>query len=322
MGDAFVPTEPDGRTVELVRKAIDEGGARRVVYMGGDGTFADVAKGVLYSSHARETVMGMLPMGTANDQGKSFGLRAGPSAIEANVKVIREERVICIDVGRFRTFDAEGNEQRADLFFDNASIGFGAAVLATRNRDRNSVASIPLVREVYRDQLVYAGALLQNALKSYATSMKFTLEVSVDGVPHRYEGLLDVIFNNTSVFGGEWVLDPNAMADDGLFEMMPIGGRRDLTAKLISTLRSNPLDDETLRQLGVEHAKPIVGKSFDLSIHRPQFSNPPPVQLDGEEFGFGDRFRIDVLGQALPLIVPRRVAERSAPSWFPPPPAR
>src|SRR3954471_17174989 len=80
----FVATEPEGRTIDRVRAAIADGGARVVIYMGGDGTFAEVAKGVLGSEHAHEVAMGMLPTGTANDQGKSFGLYAGPSALERN----------------------------------------------------------------------------------------------------------------------------------------------------------------------------------------------------------------------------------------------
>lgn len=321
MGDRFVATQPGGRTVELVRRCIDEEGVRKVIYMGGDGTFAEVAKGVLLSNHSRETVMGMLPMGTANDQGKSFGLRAGPGAIEENVGIIGAERVICMDVGKIQRLDEADRPIETDLFFDNASVGFGAAVLATRNKDRDNVSKVPVVREVYRDKLVYAGAIIRNALKSYATATKFNLEVVVDGRVVRYERLLDVIFSNTKVFGGEWVLDPTATADDGLFEMMPIHGRRDLGAKLLSTLRHSPLDLDTLRQLGLAHTKPIVGKSFSLTVLRPGVLRPPEVQLDGEEFTSGDRFKIDVLNQALPLIVPHEVAAVSQSSWSPPAPA-
>src|SRR4249920_1261336 len=57
----FVATEPEGRTIDRVRDAIDDGGARVVIYMGGDGTFAEVAKGIFASSHAPEVAMGMLP---------------------------------------------------------------------------------------------------------------------------------------------------------------------------------------------------------------------------------------------------------------------
>ena len=81
----FVATEPEGATIDRVREAIDDDGARVVIYMGGDGTFAEVAKGILASQHAADVAMGMLPTGTANDQGKSFGLDAGPGALERNV---------------------------------------------------------------------------------------------------------------------------------------------------------------------------------------------------------------------------------------------
>src|SRR5277367_887405 len=57
----FVPTEPEGRTIDRVREVIDNDGTRVVIYMGGDGTFAEVAKGVLGSQHADEVAMGMLP---------------------------------------------------------------------------------------------------------------------------------------------------------------------------------------------------------------------------------------------------------------------
>jgi diacylglycerol kinase family enzyme len=81
----FIPTEPEGATIERVREQIDDQGSRCIIYMGGDGTFAEVAKGILTSAHAKEVAMGMLPNGTANDQGKSFGLEAGAWALERNV---------------------------------------------------------------------------------------------------------------------------------------------------------------------------------------------------------------------------------------------
>ncbi|NJM45813.1 MAG: DUF4347 domain-containing protein, partial [Alkalinema sp. RU_4_3] len=52
-------------TVDKVRAAIDDDAVRLVIYMGGDGTFAEVAKGILSSAHAAEVDMGMLPTGTA-----------------------------------------------------------------------------------------------------------------------------------------------------------------------------------------------------------------------------------------------------------------
>src|SRR5262245_61312885 len=81
----FLSTQPAGGTVTAVRDALDESSYHTAIYMGGDGTFAEVAKGILASQRAAEVRLGMLPTGTANDQGKSFGLAADEEALARNV---------------------------------------------------------------------------------------------------------------------------------------------------------------------------------------------------------------------------------------------
>jgi len=305
----FISTEPDGGTVAVVRNAIDDedDGARRVIYMGGDGTFAEVAKGVLASAARDDVVMGMLPTGTANDQGKSFGLAAGAGALKDNVAVIKSGITTKIDVGHIQILDAEDRVTHSDLFFDSASIGWGAAVLQTRNRDRQAVAQIPLVRSFYRDHLVYAGAMVQHLLKSMLPNTKFALDAVVDGESTHYEGLIDVIIKNTHVFGGEWVLAPDAEVDDGLFEMIPVKSQREFTSKMLATFRHSPIGEADLETIGIEHSKPVPGSKFVLTVLHPG-EQSPAVQIDGEEFPPGDKFQFDVLRRALCIIVPREAA--------------
>ena len=303
----FTPTEPEGRTIDRVREAIDDDGVRVVIYMGGDGTFAEVAKGIFASKHASDCVMGMMPTGTANDQGKSFGLDSGPASLERNVAVIAAGEVVGCDVGRL-VVERDRKEIHTDLFFDSFSIGLGAASLETRNRDRERVGRIPGLGMLYRDQLVYAGAILQRLAESYVVDIKFDLEAIIDGTVHSFDNLLDVIIKNTQIFGGEWVFDPNIESDDGLFELLPITGRRDFGTKMLGTLRRSPVAMEDLAALGFEHEKPTTGAKFELDVR----ANPlPAAQCDGEELPAGDRYRIDVVPRALRLIVPR---EHVAPS--------
>ena len=302
----FVATAPAGGTVALVRDAIDEGGARVVIAMGGDGTFAEVAKGILGSAHGPRVALGVLPTGTANDQAKSFGMGAGADALADNVATIAAGAVAPIDAGRIEVSDRAGQLLRRDLFFDSASIGFGAAALATRNRDRERVAQVPLLGLVYRDMAVYAGAVVQRLLDSYVSDVKFDLEAEIDGRPYHFDSLLDVIIKNTRVFGGEWVLDPEARADDGLLELIPIAGRRDLTSKLFASLRHLPVDADTLRTLGIEHSEPISGRRFVLTVTHPGRGGLPAAQIDGEEIDHGHAYRIEVLPRCLNVIVPRR----------------
>jgi diacylglycerol kinase family enzyme len=303
----FVPSEPEGGTVEVVRRAIDERGARLVVYLGGDGTFAEVAKGILASAHAGEVRLGMLPTGTANDQAKSFGLSAGAGALPANVAVIAAGAVIAVDVGRVEVLDRGGQVLRRDLFFDSFSVGFSAAALATRNRDRERVGKIPGLGMLYRDQLVYAGAMARRLLETYVADVKFDLEVEIDGARYYFENLFDCIVKNTRIFGGEWVLDPDTLADDGLFELVPVRGRIDFGTKLVANLRHLPLE-EIMGLLGVEHSEPIPGARFALTIASPGAKRWPSAQIDGEELLGGERYRIDVLSRCLRLVVPRAQA--------------
>lgn len=298
----FIATEPEGRTIEVIRRAIDDDGTRCVVYMGGDGTFAEVAKGILRSPHASQCTMGMLPTGTANDQGKSFGLDAGPGALARNVDVIAAGTTVGCDVGML-AIERAGKEVHRDLFFDSFSVGLGAASLETRNRDRELVGRIPGLGKIYRDQLVYAGAVLKRFTESYLVDIKFDLDVIVDGKHHTFPSILDVIIKNTRIFGGEWVFDPDAESDDGKFELVPVAGRRDFGAKMLGTLRASPVGLDDLAQVGVEAVPSVAGSEFQLDIR--DTDKLPAAQIDGEEIPAGDRYRVVVLARALRLIVPR-----------------
>ena len=299
----FVATEPDGGTVDVVRTAIDDTGARVVIYMGGDGTFAEVAKGILGSQHATQVAMGMLPTGTANDQGKSFGLETGAGALERNVEVVAAGATIGCDVGRL-VIERGSKEVHRDLFFDSFSIGLGAASLATRNRDRERISRIPGLGAIYRDQLVYLGAVAQRFAESYLVDINYDLDAVIDGTVYHFPKLLDVIIKNTKIFGGEWIFDPQSESDDGRFELVPIAGRRDFTAKLIASLRRSPIGPAELEQLGIELAPAVTGARMELTV-RSESGTLPAAQIDGEEIPAGERYFVDVATRALRLIVPR-----------------
>jgi hypothetical protein len=63
-----------------------------------------------------------------------------------------------------------------------------ARTLATRNRDRRIVDGLGPLKELYRDQLVYAGALVKNFLESYVVRDKFRARVVADGEARELEG--------------------------------------------------------------------------------------------------------------------------------------
>ena len=108
---ALLETLPEGRTVAAVAQAVDAGTADVVVYLGGDGTFAEVAKGLL--SAKRVVPMGMLPSGTANNQGRSFGVSNKAADLEENLDVIAAAHLTQLDVGQVDKLDEQGDSLAA-----------------------------------------------------------------------------------------------------------------------------------------------------------------------------------------------------------------
>jgi len=101
----FAATLPKGATVKLVAEKFKAHTYDAVIYMGGDGTFAEVAKGLMQSGQAGRTALAMLPTGTANAQGKSFGLSAEEEALADNVDVIKNNARCKLDVGHISAID-------------------------------------------------------------------------------------------------------------------------------------------------------------------------------------------------------------------------
>ena len=297
-------TEPEGRTVQKVAEALRRSGDVIAVSMGGDGTFAEVARAIVASGRAEEVPLGMLPTGTANDQGKSFGLDADDGALERNIEVMLEGRETRLDAGRLRVLDAAGGLVKEELFFDSAGWGIGPRTLQLRNEDREAIARVPVLRTFYRDQLVYAGALLRTFLSSYVEDQKFDVEVEADGEHRAWTGLTDLIIKGTRIYGGMWVCDESARHDDGKFEIVPFQGKRDWISKVLVMLRGPAIELEDLAKMGLTHSEGSSARCIRL-ILRPRPGGAPIVaQLDGEVFPTTNHVEIEVLARVLRLIVP------------------
>jgi len=301
----FLATAPAGGTVQLVAEALAADRALdTAIYMGGDGTFAEVAKGILASGRAAEVRLAMLPTGTANDQGKSFGLEAGEVDLPRNVRVIAEGHETRLDAGRLVARDHGGVVVRDDWFFDSAGWGISPRVLSLRNEDRKLIGAIPVVRDVWRDQLVYAGALLRTFLGSYVDDGKFDVRVRADGVEHEWRGLTDLIVKGTRIYGGLWVFAPDALQDDGKFEVVPFVGKRDWVSKAIVHLDGSGAAKEALEAVGVRHSDGLSASTIDVEFEE-QPGQPLSAQIDGEEFPATAQVRIEVVARALRIVVPR-----------------
>lgn len=302
-----VPTEPDGRTPPLVARIVAERRPDLVLELGGDGTFNEVARGVL--SSGADVPLGMFPMGTANDQGKSFGMQPGAAHIEAHARVAAAGHETRLDAGRIVARDASGAAVAEALFFDSASFGLAPDILAARNRERAALESgplrhvqdVPVLGRLFRDQAVYVGAAVDRLLASVVEPSRFSAVVTTDRFERTWPALTDLVVKATPIFAGEWVLDPDGEPDDGLFELVAVETRGEWIARVASDLARSPLRPD---RLGIVHREHLAAARFDLALYAQGTRPGVPSQIDGEEWLEGERFEIEVLPRRLRLLTP------------------
>ncbi|MCC7108175.1 MAG: hypothetical protein IT382_02710 [Deltaproteobacteria bacterium] len=305
----LLSTQPAGRTPAAVTARMQEGTFDTVVAMGGDGTFADAGKGILGAD--RRCPLALIPAGTANDQARSLGIPLDPMAA---LEVACAGYLTHLDVGEAQVL-ADGRVRDEQLFLDSLGLGFQVDVLKKRGADREAVAEVPVLRELYRDYAVYGGALLDTYLRSFVEPVKMSAELVADGKTATWPALLDLVVKNTAVYGGAWVLARDSAPDDGQMEVVPFTGRRDLLARIVHDLMvvQRPAAESLeggIEALGIVRQQTLRASDLEIVLRRPE---RPEVaaQLDGEVWCEGRHFRVRVLKQALDVVTPAGFA----PPW-------
>ena len=204
-----------GHTIE-VRATSKKGDARRfvtetgkmdlLIAAGGDGTLNEVVHGLMDLSTAARPVLGVVPLGTANDFATGCGVPRDP---EQALALCLEGREVAVDV-------AKANEH---WFLNAASIGFGAEITATT----------PLELKQLLGPAAYAvmGAILAMNVHHYRGRLTLPdREITGSGPV--------VIVGNGRQAGGVQVT-PHALIDDGLLDVLAV---RDIPAMaLLSAAR-------------------------------------------------------------------------------------
>jgi diacylglycerol kinase family enzyme len=302
----FFPTQPEGATVGALAERLERGDVARVVYLGGDGTFADSAKGIILAREQAgiDVPLAMLPMGTANDQGRSFGIQAGEKAMPRNIEIIANGVETWLDTGRIEAIDENGEVLDQDLWFDSCGFGLSASILAQRNRDRELVGKVPLLNRLYRDKLVYAGATFMRLFGSMVQGLSFSCEAKIDGEVREIHECTDIIIKNTLLYGGDWMFAPDAKPDDGRVELIVLTSPMDWVAAAISGHKANPVTDDDRDVIGLTGREVPSGKDLEIRLFRPKDIDFLPAQIDGEEFVSCDHYRIQTLFHHLRIVVP------------------
>jgi diacylglycerol kinase (ATP) len=266
-GDELLSERP-GQLSELARSAAAEG--RLLVVVGGDGTMNEVVNGIAGTG----AELAVLPNGTGQDFGRTHGI---PTDFDAAVRVALAGAPRRVDVGHATFLGADGSE--TSRFFANVgSVGMSGAVARRANGMSKALGG----RATFYYALVREFLAWQNG------------EVRV-----RFEGgeragpMHDVIVANGRWHGGGMKLAPDALPDDGVFDVVLIGD--------VSKLDFVTTSPKLYGGGHVQHRKVEVVRSAWLEVDA---ATPLPIELDGEESGTTPA-RFEVHGGALVLRAPR-----------------
>jgi diacylglycerol kinase (ATP) len=124
----FEYTEGVGHAIELARAAASDG-YQCLVAVGGDGTVNEVANGILDSTGAAKTALGVVSTGTGSDFVRSAGI---PRDYATACSVLTSSRRLSIDVGVVE-YQREGRTLQR-FFVNAAGVGFDAAVVRATER--------------------------------------------------------------------------------------------------------------------------------------------------------------------------------------------
>lgn len=175
-------TDRPGQARELAAAAVQEGWSR-IVAAGGDGTVHDVANALAGTG----AVMGLIPLGRANDLGRELGLSGRP---EAAAQVLLHGTPRRIDLGCIN----------GEYFCTVATLGFDAEVSRLVHEKR-----VP-----FSSSLTYIYGML------YALCYYRCQPVRLEGdFGTLEETILLTATGNTGSYGGGMKIAPHAVVDDG-----------------------------------------------------------------------------------------------------------
>jgi diacylglycerol kinase (ATP) len=243
IGVTYAIRDP-ARLPETVREVLADGsGYRFLILGGGDGSVSSV---VDFLAH-HDTLLGLLPLGTANDFARTLGI---PQDIEGACKTIAEGKLVDIDLGL-----------AGDNYYVNvASVGLG--VEATR-------ALSPWLKRS-TGPLAYPMAAIKAFLRHEPFSAMLTFPDG-DHEPVEYDRLLQVAIGNGRFYGGGMVVAFESGIDDKTLDIYAIDlGRH---RNLIGAARYLKSGD-FIKTEGVHH--------FRTSRVRLETEPDLPVNIDGE----------------------------------------
>jgi diacylglycerol kinase (ATP) len=261
----------DPSAARLVALCGDPNGADRmtVVAVGGDGT----VNRIINARPASGVVVGVIPLGTANDLATALGIPVDPAAA---CRIVRE--------GRASTIDLVSVNQRR--FATCGGIGLAAQAALRANRWRSS-------RSRFADAFRWALYPLAAARELRGWRGLDSLRIRCGGTILREE-TMTLVVSNQPRFGGRFSTSPEASNADGLFDLCEIRAPRSRARMFWVILRALCGRIDCMHEVAL-----LRGSEATLVAPR-----AVPFFGDGELLDTARTFEIRMLPGALQVLVP------------------
>lgn len=272
----WLETTVENEGQQQARDAMDAG-ATLVIAAGGDGTVRAVAEAM----RGRDAVLAILPSGTGNLLARNIGVTH--TSLEIACAIAFEGGTRAIDVGVAVTMGMRG-EMREHAFLVMAGVGIDAAMIAnTRPRLKRRVGWLAYVDAGFR---------------ALPKAQKVRVDYALDGGETRSAHVSTILVANCGTLPGNIVLIPDALVDDGMFDiaiMQPksVFGWLMIWRKITwenRVLRKTALGQRIIRitdRAVRTELSYLRGRSVRLTVEVPE-----PFELDGD--GFGEVAAVDL----------------------------
>lgn len=248
-------------------------GFRKFMALGGDGTLNSLVNGA-FTQHeipTEEITLALIPVGTGNDWIKMHRI---PKSVSRAIEIISRGKTSLHDIGRVRKKNPEADIR---YFINVAGAGFQGFVA---ERIEGVANWIKIGAPGF-----YFGII--EALSKYKTT-QVTIHLNEEHLQGRF---FNVTIGICQSAGGGMKLTPDAIADDGQFDITVAG---DLTKTDVITNVVRLFNGSFVRHRKISQyrTRKIVIASVPLA----------PIETDGEVVGYGD-FEAEILERAIRVIV-------------------
>ena len=265
--------------------AIDAG-ATLIIAAGGDGTVRAIAEVV----DERDVEMALLPSGTGNLLARNMKLTLDD--LQHSIHTAFTGKTRGIDLGTIRIDHGDGSTS-SHAFLVMAGLGIDAKMLAATSEDLKAKIG----------PLAYVAAVIKALFDRNQLRLHYTL----DGKRTDKLRAHTIIVGNCGTLTGNVLLLPDAVIDDGQFEIVMIRpegfiGWGQIIVKVFwenGILRRTKIGRKLMTK-EVDALNYVKGQDLHVTLSRPE-----QIELDGDGFGDATSFRTTIKPQGLRVRVPQ-----------------